>query len=210
MNAETESTRLVAPTLETNRMRRTRRPFIRPTLLMGLLVVPIFFFAKGCSSPVANRDPSGQMFPTVVGRSLEQDRIELPAALAGGPAILLVGYEQKTQFDIDRWLMGLIQAEADANILELPTIPGLVPTIASAWIDDGMRAGIPREDWGAVVTLYGDAATPVVVLTGNENGQNARVMVLDPNSRIVWFDDTGYSPRKAIEVADLVSKMGER
>jgi hypothetical protein len=188
-------------------MRCTRRTILRRLALAGLVVVPAFFFTKGCSAPLANRDPRGQMFPPVLGYSLERDRTELPAALAGSAAILLVGYEQKTQFDIDRWLMGLIQADAAGNIVEVPTIPGLLPTIASGWIDDGMRAGIPREDWGSVVTLYGGAATPVAELTGNENGQNARVIVLDASGMIVWFDDTGYSPRKAIEVADLVSKM---
>jgi hypothetical protein len=171
------------------------------------VLVPAVLMAKGCSTPLANRDPSGQTFPVVVGQSLEEERTELPTAFAGGPAILLVGYEQRTQFDIDRWLMGLIQAEADATIVEIPTIPGLLPTMASGWIDDGMRSGIPQEDWASVVTLYGSAARPVAELTGNENGKNTRVLVLDAEGRIVWFDDTGYSARKALAVAELVSTL---
>jgi hypothetical protein len=94
------------------------------------------------------------------------------------------------------------------DIVELPTIPGLVPTIASKWIDDGMRAGIPREDWAAVVTLYGRSAKPVAALTGTEFPQRARVIVLDENGTIVWFDDAGFAPRKAIEVAELVDRAG--
>lgn len=188
-------------------MRLAFRPLRRVLAITGLAATAVAVTSMGCSSSHANRDPSGQMFPAVVGHSLEQQRTELPAVLAGSPAILLVGYKQRTQFDIDRWLMGLIQAEATAPIVEIPTIPGLVPTIASKWIDRGMRAGIPREDWGSVVTLYGGDATPIVKLTGNENGQNARVIVLDSTGTIIWFDDSGYAPRKAIEVARLVSNQ---
>jgi hypothetical protein len=158
------------------------------------------------SSP--NRNPIGERFPTVSGQSLEQAPVTLPQDLAGAPAVLLVGYVQKTQFDIDRWLMGLLQAEVDARIVEVPTIPGLVPTIASKWIDDGMRAGIPREDWASVVTLYGGAAKPVAALTGTEFPQRTRVLVLDATGTIVWFDDEGYSARKAMEIGRLVSGLG--
>ena len=188
-------------------MPRSNRHFRGVFFLASLMIMPTIFFAKGCSAPLANRNPIGQVFPAVVGHSLEKNRTELPAALNGSPSILLIGYEQKTQFDIDRWLMGLIQTETVAKIIEVPTIPGLVPSIASGWIDEGMRSGIPAEDWGSVVTLYGAAATPVVAMTGNENAQNARIIVLDPSGMIMWFDDTGYSPRKAIEVAELVSKL---
>lgn len=163
---------------------------------------------QACSDTLPNRDPTGEAFPRVAGESLEQQRIELPNGLEGRPAILLIGYQRKAQFDIDRWLMGLIQAGVDAPILELPTIPALVPTLASDWIDDGMRGGIPKEDWAVVVTLYGRAAQPVAELTGTTDGQRARVIVLDADGRIVWFDDTGYAPRKALEVAELVSRLG--
>ncbi|MCA9311453.1 MAG: hypothetical protein KDA21_09635 [Phycisphaerales bacterium] len=171
-------------------------------LVAGVLML------DGCTSSVANRDPTGEIFPSVVGESLEKERRALPEDLAGAPTILLVGYRQGTQFDLDRWLMGLIQAEVGARVLEVPTIPGLVPTIASGWIDDGMRSGIPREDWGSVVTLYGKAAAPVVRFTGNQQGRLTRVLVLDEKGQVRWFDDEGYSPRKALEVAALVEQLG--
>ncbi|MHC4420567.1 MAG: hypothetical protein ACYS1E_08225 [Planctomycetota bacterium] len=157
---------------------------------------------------IANRNPTGERFPDVSGQSLEKVLVTLPQDLAGEPAVLLVGYAQKTQFDIDRWLMGLLQADLDARLFELPTIPGLVPTIASKWIDDGMRAGIPREDWASVLTVYGRAAKPIAALTGTEYPQRARVLVLDATGTIVWFDDEGYSARKAMEVARLVGQLG--
>ena len=186
----------------------TKRPWTRRLVLLTCLaVLPAMLLLEGCSSTLVNRDPTGERFPAVAGQSLEEERVELPADFAGGPTILLVGYEQRSQFDIDRWLMGLIQADAQARIVEIPTVPGLVPSFASKWIDDGMRSGIPREDWGSVVTVYGDSAKPIAELTGTEAGQRARVLVLDADGDIVWFDDQGYSPRKALAVAELVDTL---
>ena len=81
--------------------------------------------------------------------------------------------------------------------------------MASNYIDEGMRSGIPKEDWGSVITLYGKAARPVATLTGTEEGQLARVIVLDPTGAIVWFDDKGYSARKAMEVAEVATQRWE-
>lgn len=177
---------------------------------LKILVASLTFFVMitGCSTTHPDRNPVGEQFPSVVGESLEKDKVRLPEDLAGGPAIILVGYKQRTQFDLDRWLMGLIQADAPGRILEVPTIPGLVPSIASGWIDDGMRSGIPEEDWGTVVTLYGSAATPIAKLTGNA-GSNARVMVLDPTGEIVWFTDKGYSATQALDVARITRALTE-
>ena len=179
------------------------------TLLIAVTLV-LALSLSACSDPIPSRDPTGEVFPTVAGESLAGGQVELPAALAGQPAVLLIGYLQEAQFDIDRWLMGLIQAGTAAPILELPTIPGLAPTIASGWIDDGMRSGIPEEDWAVVVTLYGSAAKPVAELTGTENGRLARVILLDANGTVAWFHDRGYSASKAMEVAELAGRLSDQ
>jgi hypothetical protein len=186
-----------------------RRPWAA-TVLISAAALATTLSVKGCSAPTYQGIQGGQVgqpFPAVVGQSLEEERIEIPAAYAGDPVVILIGYKQRAQFDIDRWVMGLMQADVAAPIVELPTIPGLAATFASGWIDDGMRAGIPREDWAAVVTLYGDAATPVAKFTGNDRGHLTRVAVLDAEGRVLWFDDEGYSARKALEVADLVAEI---
>lgn len=177
-------------------------------VLTCFALVSCLFAFKSCASVVPNRNPMGEPFPNVAGESLEESAVEIPGAFAGAPVVLLVGYEQETQFDIDRWLMGLLQAEVNAAIVEVPTIPSLVPTLISDWIDDGMREGIPEQDWGSVVTLYGDAAQPVVEFTGNEFGQRARVLLLDAEGRVVYFDDSGYSVRGAMAIAEWISAVG--
>ena len=43
-----------------------------------------------------------------------------------------------------------------------------------------------------MVTVY-DEAAPIVEFTGNENGSNGRVLLLDKQGKVVWFADRGYS-----------------
>ena len=172
--------------------------------VLGILVVAGLLW-QGGRSETANRNPTGEIFPTVVGQSLEEEGVTLPAGVQGGPSILLVGYLQESQFDIDRWVMGFLQAELDVQLLEVPTLPGLVPSFISGWIDDGMRSGIPQEDWSLVVTVYGDAAKPIAEFTGTENGRLARILLLDENGRVLWFDDKGYSPRKVLAIRDVLN-----
>ena len=165
-------------------------------------------FVGGCSTTYPARDPLGERLPDVEAKTLEGDALALPGDLAGAPAILLVGYKQRAQFDLDRWWMGLQQAEVKVTVIEVPTIPALVPTLISGWIDEGMRAGIPEEGWGVVATLYGDSAEPVARFTGNEGGNNARVLALDGSGQVVWFTDRGYSAGQALELAELLEGMG--
>ena len=171
------------------------------------LTTMLITLLAGCGSTLPNHNPTGERFPTVVGESLQGESVTLPNALAGEPAVLLIGYKQQAQFDIDRWILGLMQAKADVRLLEVPTIPGMLASMASGFIDDGMRSGIPREDWKVVVTLYGGAAKPVAAFTGTENGNNARVIVLDKDGQVAWFSDDGYSASKVLAVVGLVEGM---
>jgi hypothetical protein len=124
----------------------------------------------------------------------------MPEELAGQPAVLLVGYQQNAQFDADRWLFGLLQAQTPARILEVPTIPGIFPGLFAKSIDSGMRTGIPNEDWSCVVTLYGGAATRLERFTGRTRARNMRVILLDAEGQVRWFHDRGFSAGKLLEL----------
>jgi len=164
---------------------------------------------SGCRSTLPNRDPLGQALPSVTGEALDGREWRLPEDLAGRPAVLLVGYEQRAQFDADRWLFGLLQAETPARLLEVPTIPGLFGRALAGTIDSGMRSGIPHEDWGTVVTLYGDAAARMKAFTGTENARNMRVLVVDEHGVVRWSHDRGFSAAKCLELDRLVRSFGQ-
>lgn len=177
-----------------NRMQRTCACPARAAAL-GPFVAALALMAgitAGCSTSYERRDPTGEAFPSVEGTALDDKSWRLPEDFAGKPTLVLVGYKQDSQFDIDRWLLGLSEAKVRVPFYEVPTIPGLAPRIFSGYIDSGMRSGIPSEDWGGVITLYADAAA-VARFTGNENGLPARVLLLDAKGRVVFFHDRGYS-----------------
>jgi hypothetical protein len=151
----------------------------------------VFLLQSSCSS-YPRRDPTGERFPTVRGKALDGRGVTLPDDFAGAPLLLLVGYEQNTQFDLDRWLLSLHQSGMQVRAFEVPTIPGLVPGMFAGSIDSGMRRGIPQEDWGAVVTVYGDADA-IAQFTGNADGLPGRILLLDGAGKVVFFHDRGYS-----------------
>lgn len=168
-------------------------------LLLALCLLP------SCSSTWPRRNPTGEVFPTVAGKSLAGDAIALPTVGASAPLLLLVGYEQEAQFDLDRWLFGLDQAGWRVRTFEVPTLPGLVPRLLAGTIDGGMRRGIPAEDWASVVTVYGDASR-IAEFTGNEDGLTGRVLLLDRAGKVVWFHDRGFS---VAQLKALIATAGD-
>lgn len=159
---------------------------------MKIIIVTLLLLVSACSVVYPNKDITGQVFPTVKGQSLEEKNITIPSDFFGDMTLLLIGYKQNSQFDIDRWLIGLDMTETRVNVYELPTIQGLFPQMFSTVIDNGMRAGTPKPLWKGVITVYGDG-DKVQALTGNENASNARVVLLNKQGEIVYFYDQGFA-----------------
>ncbi len=156
------------------------------------LVAALLVTLSGCTTHYANRTPVGQAFPDVIGENLEGSRLAIPSDFAGRSVVLLIGYKQDSQFDIDRWLIGLDMTATRVDVYELPTIAGMFPRMFRTQIDEGMRTGIPKELWKGVVTVYADGGR-IQAFTGNENPNNARCLLLDPQGRVVFFHDRGFS-----------------
>lgn len=147
---------------------------------------------SSCSTVYERRNPIGEPFPTVSAAALDESRVAIPEDFAGKEVLLFVGYKQDTQFDIDRWLLGLTQMGLDISVYELPTIPGLFPGMFANVINNGMRSGIPEEDWGIVATVYDDADA-IAKFLGNEVPLPARVVLLNKEGKVAFFHDRGYS-----------------
>lgn len=180
---------------------KTHIPII---LLSGVLLA-------GCGSTIPNRMPVGERFPTVTGTALSGDTVTVPDAFAGQKVIIVVGYAMDTQFDIDRWGIGFFTADLDLPpVYELPTIPGLIPSLFSDRIDEGMRKGIPKESWKDVITVYGDAGDIVAVWTGTENPRNARVILIDETGKVVWFHDRGYGLPPLADLMEVLRQSGNK
>ncbi|MEZ6016105.1 MAG: hypothetical protein R3F49_13380 [Planctomycetota bacterium] len=180
---------------------------IRRTLAVLAILVVCAVGLGSCRTVHPNRDPLGETLPTVSGQSLEKVPFSLPGEVAGAPAVLVLGFVQDAQFDADRWLLGLLQAQLPVRILEVPTARGLVPSLIRGTIDGGMRSGIPSEDWGIVWTVYGEGADALQRFTGNERPRNVRVLLLDGTGQVRWFHDRGYSAGKLLELAGALKEL---
>ncbi|UCX06156.1 hypothetical protein ACRWQN_03390 [Shewanella sp. HL-SH8] len=156
------------------------------------MVIAMATLLTACSTSYPNQAITGQVFPSVTGQTLEQQPMALPDDLKGKVALLLIGYKQNSQFDIDRWLIGLDMTQTQVAVYEVPTIQGLFPRMFSTFIDNGMRAGIPKPLWKGVVTVYQDG-DQVQAFTGNENPNNTRVVLLDAQGKVIYFYDQGFS-----------------
>ncbi|MCR9244702.1 MAG: hypothetical protein NXI31_06705 [bacterium] len=165
---------------------------IRILIPLLVLFAGTLLMLPSCSATYERRNPMGETFPTVTGQSLAGKNAELPTIGRGAPLLLLIGYDQDTQFDLDRWLLALDMAGVQVRLFEVPTIPGMIPRMISGTIDNGMRRGIPEEDWGVVITVYGDAHK-IAKFTGNADSLPGRIVLLDADGKVVFFHDRGYS-----------------
>ncbi|MGX9463409.1 hypothetical protein ACWXWU_19585 [Shewanella sp. A14] len=157
-----------------------------------LIMITSLLLLSACSTSYPNQAITGQVFPSVSGQTLEKEFMTLPDDLKGEMALLLIGYKQDSQFDIDRWLIGLDMTQTQVAVYEVPTIQGLFPRMFSTMINNGMRAGIPKPLWKGVVTVYQDGEQ-VQAFTGNENPNNTRVVLLNGQGKVIYFYDQGFS-----------------
>lgn len=188
-----------------------RYPAITETLMdMKSHVLSLVFLSVSllaCSSTVGTpANVKNSPFPRVRGESLTKEEVTLPDRYLGKPTLLLIGYQQKTQFDIDRWILGALQGDVKVEIVEVPTIAGMMPQMVQGFINNGMRSGIPQNDWAGVVTVYEDAPKIIAAL-GNERPQSAHVVLLDKEGRMVWTSNIGYSASQILELKKVVDSL---
>jgi hypothetical protein len=162
------------------------------SMIQIICVCLVLFVSTACTTTFPNQDPTGLQFPDIKGESLEQNVVSIPSAFKGNQTLLLIGYVQNAQFDIDRWLIGLDMTQTDIAAYELPTIAGLFPQFFETQINNGMRKGIPKSLWKGVVTIFDDGEL-VQEFTGNQNPNNTRVVLLNKEGKITFFSDEGFS-----------------
>ncbi len=174
---------------------------IRLIVLAWALVI-----VSGCSNVIENRTPLNETFPQVMGENLNKESVSIPNDLSGEFRLLLIGYVQDAQFDIDRWLIGLDMTQTPVTAYELPTINGMFPRMFEAFINNGMRAGIPKQLWGGVITVYQDAEK-ITSLTGTQTPNNARVLLIDQQGKIIYFYDRGFAVDALNDLRDIIESQ---
>jgi hypothetical protein len=164
-------------------------------------------FLSGCASyNYPAQVKLGEPMIDIQGESLAGEPKQIPTDFNGQPTLLLFGYVHKSQFDIDRWLIGLNMRQADVVIYEIPAIKNIIGRMFSTRFDDAMREGIPKDLWREVITVYKDG-DKTQKYTGNLSPKNARVMLLDAQGNVVHFYDEGFSVAALNGVLDALAAL---
>jgi hypothetical protein len=172
-----------------------------------LFSIFVMFAVSGCASyNYPAQVTLGEPMISIQGESLAGDPKQMPEDFSGQPTLLLFGYVHKSQFDIDRWLIGLNMRQADVVIYEIPAIKNIIGRMFSTRFDDAMREGIPKDLWREVITVYTDG-DKTQKYTGNLSPKNARVLLLDANGNVVHFYDEGFSVPALNGVLDALSAL---
>jgi hypothetical protein len=169
----------------------------------SIALLLVLFFSSCANYDYPSQVTIGGNLVAATGESLEGQTVAIPQDFIGQETLLLFGYKQDSQFDIDRWLIGLDMTETKVAAYEIPTIQGMLPRMFSGFIDGGMRKGIPKELWKGVVTVYADG-DKIQRFTGNQNPNNARVMLLNKEGVIVYFYDRGFSVEALNDVREAL------
>ena len=135
-------------------------------------------------------------FPPLQARNLEGAVLDLPEALAGDPSVVIVAFERQQQDDVDSWLPwldGLRRRLPGLEVYELPAIKRRwLP--ARAFIDGGMRAGIP--DPGTrrrTLTVYTDTGALSRALRIDSTDRIA-LFVVSREGIVVWSGSAAHDP----------------
>lgn len=165
------------------------------------------FTLFSCSTTYENKKLDGREMISFTGESLAGQKWKIPQDFNNEPVLLLIGYKQNSQFDIDRWLIGLDMKKIDITVFEIPAIQGFFPKLFKDKIDQGMRRGIPNKLWSSVVTVYTDGDA-VQKFTGNTNPFNARVLLVK-NGEILFFKDEGFSVDALNKLDNLIDSLNK-
>ena len=126
-------------------------------------------------------------FPKMVGIDLEGKNQNLPAAFNGEFNIIALGFEREHQEAINTWIKvvdGVIEKNSNVKFFEIPIIYKL-GGFSRAWINNGMRFGIPNEiARKRTITVYTDREKLFEAM--QMKGDRIYVLILDNKANIIW------------------------
>ncbi len=161
-------------------------------------------------SDVEPTSPGGEVsFPRVRGQNLDGRKFTLPGDIEGEYALLLIAFQQRHQLAINTWIPAgrqLAEQYAELAVYELPTIYKL-PGFSQAFIDGGMRAGIPDPIARATtITLYLDRDTFCHELAIPDTN-TIHTMLIDAAGRVLWRTPGRASTEKLAELEVQVAAL---
>jgi hypothetical protein len=149
----------------------------------------------------------GTKFPNLEVQSLAKMDIKLPLVNADKPTILCIVFERNSQSKVDTWTIPIFEkyTETQVNYYEVPMISGTFK-LASNFIDNGMRGGVPKDLHDNVATYYGkmdDYRADLMMADKN----SCYLFLLDNEGIIKHIDESVANPQKIKNLATALEKL---
>jgi hypothetical protein len=145
-------------------------------------------------------------FPTVTGINLLGDEVRLPGGFEGDLNLVVIGFVQEHQKDIDTWIAALPDLEVARPSLRLYEVPVIYRASAPfrLWVNNGMHYGIPDPvARKRTITVYTDQKK-FVESVGVTGFDRIHALLVDNSGRIIWRGQGGANPES---LSALKSKL---
>ena len=152
-----------------------------------------------------NSNAEQPKFPKTETHDLNGRALTLPDELPANRTILLAAFEREQQADIDSWVSGLDLRVDGSGMpwLEVPVV-GKMPWIGRAFINNGMRGGIPDKAKRAhVTTLYVNQEQWLSSL-GLAGTDQVCVLVVDRAGNVLARQDGTFEKNKRQTILDAM------
>lgn len=173
-----------------------------------VLLVSFFLFSSHVHAAPAPVTPLhlGDLFPEVVGETLTSKSLELPAAAAGKPAVIVFSFSKTAGKDARLWNEHLSKDFSNAglgyDVIVLESVPKLFRGMAVS----GIRSSMPPPLQDRTIVLYKDEELWKGRLAVSDD-QRAYVVLLGPDDHLVWSNSSAFSDSQYEELKNALTKL---
>ncbi len=181
-------------------------------LTVGLAAgLSVALLAPSCGTAVTGVefDPAAPTFPNVQGDNLNGRGVKLPSGADAPFAIIMVGFYEPQQDQINTWLptaRELADQFPNVEYYELPVLNSGAAMVRG-FIDGGMRRGIPQTAARErTITIYTDREE-FRRLAGIARDDQAWIGVVDRAGRVYWSALGSARPDQLVQLSSVVMQL---
>jgi ATP10 protein len=147
-------------------------------------------------------------FPSVSGQNLEGRKFNLPADFEAKLNLVAIAFYGSHQELINTWspaVQRLMGEHANLKFYEIPTL-SKENGLARAFIDGGMRSGIPEKATREVtITLYLDRAQFLRSI-GETTDRTIYTLLVNPQGEILWRGKGAYTQAQEESLEQILNR----
>jgi hypothetical protein len=171
---------------------------------MAGVVIPALWL-QAAQSDMSAVHP-GQMFPQLSGQTLTGKSMDLPAAVMGKPAVVILSFSKTAGNDARSWNERLSrdfsQEVPSYTIILLESVPKLFRGLAVSSIKSSMP--VPMQ--GRTIILYSDEKVWKQRVAFSEDS-HAYVILLGPDGRVRWNSKGAFTEPSYAQMKDQLDRL---